>query len=101
MTPPPPGPYLEVWHEIGVEHVTLAGIEVTVGRAADNDVVLDDPTVSRHHVVFEHLAAGWSAHDVKSTNGTLVNGDPIQAGRPLYHGDELLVGETKILYKDR
>ncbi|MFP5319338.1 MAG: FHA domain-containing protein [Acidimicrobiia bacterium] len=92
-------PYIEVWHRDGVEKVPLTGTEVTVGRADGNDIVIDDPAVSRHHLVFERLAAGWSAHDVHSLNGTLVNGEPIVAGRPLYHDDQIRVGDTKIVYR--
>ena len=92
-------PYIEVWHADGVENVPLTGQQVSVGRADGNDVVIDDPAVSRYHLVFERLAAGWSAHDVKSLNGTLVNGEPIVAGRPLYHEDQLRVGDTKIVYR--
>jgi pSer/pThr/pTyr-binding forkhead associated (FHA) protein len=94
-------PYIEVWHQDGVETVPLDGHQVSVGRAADNDVVVDDPAVSRHHLVFERLAAGWSAHDVHSLNGTLVNGEPIVAGRPLYHEDQIRVGDTKLVYRTR
>jgi pSer/pThr/pTyr-binding forkhead associated (FHA) protein len=92
-------PHIEVWHADGAEEVPLTGRQVTVGRADDNDVVIDDPAVSRHHLVFERLAAGWSAHDVNSLNGTLVNGEPIVAGRPLYHEDQIRVGDTKLVYR--
>ncbi len=79
--------------------VALEGLQVTVGRSRKNDVVIDDPTVSRNHLVLERLAAGWSAHDVRSTNGTLVNGTPIGQGRPLYPDDELLLGDTQVVYR--
>jgi pSer/pThr/pTyr-binding forkhead associated (FHA) protein len=91
--------HLDIWLPDGAVQVPLEGRRVTVGRASDNDIVIDDPTVSRHHLVFERLAAGWSAHDVRSMNGTLVNGKPISAGRPLYHDDQLLLGDTKIVYR--
>ncbi|MDQ4097589.1 MAG: FHA domain-containing protein [Actinomycetota bacterium] len=91
--------HLEIWLPDGAVEVPLEGRRVTVGRASDNDIVLDDPTVSRHHLVFERLAAGWSAHDVRSMNGTLVNGMPISAGRPLYDDDQLLLGDSKIVYR--
>lgn len=92
-------PFLEVWRpDGGAQQVELEG-DVTVGRGSDNDVVLDDPTVSRHHVVFERLAAGWSVHDLNSTNGTFVNGEPLQGARPLYSDDQIQVGETKLVYR--
>ena len=93
--------YVEIWSPGGTVEAALDAPRVTVGRASDNDIVIDDPTVSRHHLVFERLAAGWSAHDVRSTNGTRVNGEPIQAGRPLYNDDQLMLGESKLVYRNR
>ena len=87
---PPDGPATDV---------QLEGLQVTVGRGRGNDVVIPDPTVSRHHLVLERLAAGWSAHDVHSTNGTLVNGEPIGTGRPLYPDDQLQLGDTEVVYR--
>jgi pSer/pThr/pTyr-binding forkhead associated (FHA) protein len=95
-------PFLEVWRaEGGAEQVQLDGPDVTVGRGPDNDVVLDDPTVSRRHAVFERLAAGWSVHDLNSTNGTYVNGEPLHGARPLYSDDQIQVGETKLVYRSK
>ena len=93
-------PHLEVWGRHGVVIVDLDGPRVAVGRAADNDVTVEDATASRHHVVFERLAAGWAVQDLGSTNGTLVNGEPLRDSRPLYPDDQILIGETKIVYRD-
>ena len=93
--------YLEVFRSEG-DHVRvdLAGDWVTVGRDESNDIVLtDDPTVSRRHAVFERLAAGWCVSDLNSLNGTLVNGEALGQARPLYSGDEIQVGETRIVYR--
>jgi pSer/pThr/pTyr-binding forkhead associated (FHA) protein len=93
---------LEIWPpEGGVERVQLDStvLEVTVGRSSSNDIVVDDPLVSRKHAVFERLAAGWSIHDLRSTNGTYVNGEPLDGSRPLYNDDQVHIGETRIVYK--
>jgi hypothetical protein len=51
---------------------------VSVGRAADNDLVLPDPEVSRHHArLFLHDAT-WRVVDLGSTNGTRVNGECVR-----------------------
>ena len=55
--------------------------------------------MSRRHAVLERLAAGWSVSDLDSTNGTLVNGEPLRQPRPLYPGDEIEVGDTRLVYR--
>lgn len=94
--------YLEVWRPDGAERVFLDGDRLTIGREESNDVIVpDDPTVSRHHAVLERLAAGWCVSDLNSLNGTFVNGQPLGQGRPLYSGDEIEVGETRLVYRQR
>ena len=79
--------------------VALDGDRLTIGREKGNDVVLPgDPMVSRRHALLERLAAGWSVSDLGSTNGTFVNGEPLDRPRPLYSGDEIAVGETRLVY---
>ncbi len=79
--------------------MALTGARVTIGRSSSNDIVLDDPAASRRHALLERLAAGWWIHDLGSLNGTLVNGKPVHREAPLYSGDEIMVGETKIVYR--
>lgn len=53
------------------------GAEVKLGRDAGNDVVVDDATLSRVHLVFTRDAAGrWTVRDPGSRNGTKVDGAP-------------------------
>jgi hypothetical protein len=48
---------------------------ITVGRAANNDIVLADPTISKIHCYFRQGSKGeWILTDLGSRNGTLVNG---------------------------
>ena len=91
-------PYLEVVFPDRTEMVPLDGQRVTVGRGSSNDVTVDDATASRRHAVFQRLAAGWSVTDAGSTNGTLVNGSYIDQPQPLFSGDEIVVGETRLVY---
>ena len=91
-------PYLEVLREAETEMVPLEGLELTVGRGPANDVVVDDQAVSRRHAVLQRLAAGWAIEDLGSKNGTLVNGQLVDQARPLYSGDEILVGDTVLIY---
>jgi pSer/pThr/pTyr-binding forkhead associated (FHA) protein len=48
--------------------------------------------------VLERLAAGWSVKDLGSLNGTYVNGEPVVQPRPLYSGDEIAFGESRVIY---
>ena len=90
--------HLEIWLDGGKQVVALAGAQVTIGRSSANDIALDDPAASRRHALLERLAAGWWIHDLNSLNGTLVNGVPVQREAPLYSGDEIMVGSTKLVY---
>jgi hypothetical protein len=51
---------------------------VCVGRAADNDLVLPDPEVSRHHARLFLHGTTWRVVDLGSTNGTRVNGERVR-----------------------
>ena len=78
----------------------LVGERMTVGRAPDSDVFLDDITVSRNHAVLVRRAGGWHLDDSGSLNGTYVNRTRIDSRR-LEDGDELQVGKYKLTYLAR
>ncbi len=71
--------------------VPLAGARLTLGRGQDNDVVLPDVSVSRHHAELRSAAGAWTVHDLQSTNGILLNRIPVESA-PLHVGDRLEVG---------
>jgi DNA-binding CsgD family transcriptional regulator len=82
--------------------VVLEGTRCTVGHSAQADLVIsDDPAVSRVHIVLEQIGRGWFVRDLGSHNGTQVNGERLLGERPLRDGDELLVGRTRLVYRDR
>lgn len=70
---------------------------ITVGRDITNDIVINDPEVSRHHMRFTRGASGFSLEDLGSTNGTFVNGQRLTGARPLRPGDMVGLGETVTL----
>ena len=74
--------------------------EFTIGRAEDNDLVLEKPTVSRHHAVVTEEGDRWFLEDRGSFNGTFVNGSRIQAGAkvPLRHGDRIGFGAESVVF---
>lgn len=75
----------------------LAGERMTIGRAPDADVFLDDVTVSRNHAVLVRRGGSWFLDDSGSLNGTYVNRSRIDSRR-LEDGDELQVGKYKLTY---
>jgi pSer/pThr/pTyr-binding forkhead associated (FHA) protein len=62
--------------------------------------VADDPTASHLHAVLERFAAGWCVTDLGSSNGTWVNGERIRASRRLRHGDEIRIGQARLVFQD-
>jgi pSer/pThr/pTyr-binding forkhead associated (FHA) protein len=74
--------------------------EVThLGRHLDNEISLDDITVSRRHAEIVTVPGGHVVRDVGSLNGTYVNQRRIDEAR-LQHGDELQVGKFRLVYLD-
>jgi hypothetical protein len=55
----------------------LSECSITIGRAADNMIVIDDPSVSNCHAQMELVGESYWLKDLDSTNGTKVNGVPI------------------------
>src|SRR5437588_3627477 len=92
--------YLEVWQPQGREVVVLEAPRVSMGKARSNDVVLpSDPTVSRMHAVLERFAGGWCVRDLAARNGTFVNGQRLLGDCRLRSGDEIRLGETRLVFR--
>jgi hypothetical protein len=77
--------------------VPLARERTTIGRRADNDICLPNLAVSGEHAVVVTILAASFLEDLGSTNGTLVNGDPI-AKYFLRDRDQIDVGRHRLLY---
>lgn len=70
---------------------------VTIGRDITNDIVINDPEVSRHHCRLTQTGSGYTVEDLGSTNGTFVNGQRLTGQRALTSNDMLGLGETVTL----
>ena len=71
----------------------------TIGRRSDQDIVLDDASVSRAHARIEIDAEGVAIVDLGSTNGTLVNDHAVRGVRiPLRSGDRIKIGAVLLEY---
>lgn len=76
----------------------FVGSKLTVGRLGDNEVQLDEGSVSSHHAEIEAGEAGAVLRDLDSTNGTFLNGEQITGGVPLHEGDEIYFGGVRTVF---
>jgi predicted component of type VI protein secretion system len=68
--------------------------EITIGRDPICDCVLDDSTVSAQHTRLFFRQGHWWVEDLRSTNGTFLNLDPVTAPVVIAVGDELRCGQV-------
>ena len=74
--------------------------EVVIGRSPDCEITLDDHNTSRRHCLVKRSWHGFTAQDLGSRNGVLVNGLEIEGARMLRDGDELQIGGVKLAFID-
>ena len=77
-------------HE-GEPAIEIQGDRATVGRTAGVDHIVNDPSVSRQHALFERQAAGWTVTDQGSANGTFVDGQRVTTAE-IREGQEVRFG---------
>jgi hypothetical protein len=82
-------------------HLLVAPGGAVLGRSRDCDIVLDDAGVSRRHAHIRPATAGWTIEDLHSTNGVLLNGEPLRGVHPLDVGDRIALGTTEIVFELR
>lgn len=73
---------------------------ITIGRDLNNDVVINDPKVSRHHLqVIQDDYGNFRIADFGSANGTFVNGQKISGEMSLSSNDIVRIGNTTVAWK--
>lgn len=72
----------------------LKNDRVTIGRDLSNDIVIQDPEVSRWHLQLQRGPEGYTAKDMGSTNGTLLNGVRMNVPKVLTELDTLELGTS-------
>jgi hypothetical protein len=75
------------------DRITIEGA-ATIGRDSDNQMMVDDTTVSGRHAAVFYRDGRWWLEDLGSTNGTWVNGQPIQSTEPVSSGDLIQIGRV-------
>jgi hypothetical protein len=76
----------------------LAASELTIGRAEQSDIPLADPGVSRNHARVVREGDDFIVEDLRSTNGTEVNGQPIRRRR-LANGDLVKLASSTLQFR--
>ncbi len=71
---------------------------INIGRASDNQLVLDDPTISRHHAWIKAEGQEFMIFDVGSANGTFVNGEKVEEPRQLESGNVVRFGDAEFVF---
>ncbi|MCD4717099.1 MAG: FHA domain-containing protein [Desulfobacterales bacterium] len=71
--------------------------KITIGRSKNNDLTLNDDTVSRHHAEILETKKGYFIGDLGSYNKTTVNGKSVESAF-LKHGDKIQLGLTKLSF---
>ncbi|MCZ4492439.1 MAG: modulated efflux pump with fused ATPase and integral rane subunit [Conexibacter sp.] len=77
--------------------IRFTGDRLTIGRDDGNDVVLDDPNVSRFHAEVLKEGGQIEVRDLQSRNGTRVNGQPVRRA-VLQTGSEIGVGPYRLIF---
>jgi pSer/pThr/pTyr-binding forkhead associated (FHA) protein len=71
---------------------------ITLGRALDNMIRLEDGTVSHHHAMLLQDGTEYKLRDLNSTNGSRVNGMRIVETK-LHHGDAVRLGSVELRFE--
>ncbi len=81
----------------GERHVNLNQPSVSIGRALDNDVIIEDPRISRHHAQIRQRYGHLVLYDLDSSGGTRINGYPVEEC-VLHSGDVVSFAGVEVIY---
>lgn len=91
---PPGRPFLILE---GRRHFNLLKPVVSIGRALENDVILEDPRVSRYHAQLRRRYGHYVLYDLGSSGGTQINGYPVEEC-VLHSGDVISFAGVQVIY---
>ena len=86
-------------HGKGSRHIELTLETFMIGRKANNTLAIEDPAVSGHHAKIVKIQAVFFLEDLKSTNGTAVNGQPITRHQ-LHDADVITIGQHRLIFQE-
>lgn len=92
--------YLELYADDKTRKQFTLGDALSFGRNTDNDVILYDDQVSRHHARITRHGERFLLEDLSSSNGTFLREQRLAAGTPseLVDGDEIQIGSTRLIF---
>lgn len=86
------------WLADGIREVPIRAARLTLGRALDNDMILEGAGVSRHHAQVERRHGRYILRDLGSKHGTLVNNQRIEEV-VLRDGDIVTIGGQRVVFR--
>ncbi|MFB0508191.1 MAG: FHA domain-containing protein [Thermodesulfobacteriota bacterium] len=93
----PPGKLIVIYGTPLGKQYGLGRKRMLIGRTDRSDIVIDDSSVSREHASIERKDGRFILEDLKSTNGTFINGEFVDV-RVLNHGDKIRIGNTVLQF---
>jgi hypothetical protein len=93
---PPGRPFLIL---DGRRHMNLLKATLSIGRALDNTIIIEDPRVSRHHAQLRRRYGRYVLYDLGSSGGTQINGYPIEEC-VLHAGDVISFAGVQVVYSE-
>lgn len=90
----------ELWLNLEGREYRLVGKSIRIGRALDNDIVLEDRSASRYHALIRIEASSVILEDLRSRNGVRVNGKKVNKAS-IANNDEIEIGDVGGLFFER
>jgi hypothetical protein len=81
-----------------LHEVDLVGDEIVVGRGSTGQVTIDDPMLSRRHIRIDLSGSEPVLEDLRSRNGTQLNGRPLVGRATLQDGDRIRIGTQELVF---
>lgn len=77
----------------------VKGVATSIGRRSDNDIVLVDPRVSRHHAVIIDTGTSFVLIDARSANGVELDHNRIRGSAPIADGSHVRIGDSEFRFE--
>jgi SARP family transcriptional regulator, regulator of embCAB operon len=86
-------------HDAAGRRYPLQAVGTRIGRLSDNDIVLDNPKVSRHHAVIVDTGTSYIINDLRSSNGVHVQHQRIRSAVTLHDGDHVRICDEEFTFR--